>query len=139
LLDETPRDDIRNRRLDQRPNWHVERARVGDSRRVPVELVVNGESVETREIEADGSVHDMTFDYQPQRSCWVAVRIFPSSHTNPVFVEIDEQQMRASRRSAQWCLEAVDVCWNSKKNAIRPSEREAAAAAYDAAREAYRK
>jgi len=33
----------------------------------------------------------------------------------------------------------VEVCWNAKKNNIRLEEHEAAAKAYDAARQAYRK
>src|SRR5690606_17994757 len=139
LLADKPRDDIRRQPLDQTPYWHLERARIGDSNRVPVELIVNGQAVARQEIAADGSTHELTFDYKPERSCWVALRIFPSSHTNPVFVEIDKQPIRASRRSAQWCLDAVDVCWNAKVNNIRPAEREAAAQAYDVARAAYKK
>lgn len=139
-LDETPNDTIRKAALDRKPYWHLERARVGDSRRVPVELIVNGESVEKREIEADGQIRDIEFDYQPAASCWIALRIFASSHTNPVFVEIDGSPIRASKRSAQWCLDAVDVCWQHKSPAIREgAERDAAAAAYEVAREAYRK
>jgi hypothetical protein len=139
MLQETPRHDIRNKRLDEGPNWHVERARIGDTRKVPVELVVNGQAVERREIEADGSVHDLAFDYKPAHSCWVALRIFASAHTNPVFVEVDGKPIRASRKSAQWCLDAVDVCWNAKLPGLRESEREAAAAAYETARQAYRR
>lgn len=139
ILEDKPRDEIRRQPLDQKPYWHIERARIGDSNQVPVELIVNGKAVERKEIAADGSMHELSFDFTPDRSCWVALRIFPSSHTNPVFVEIDRQPIRASRRSAQWCLDAVDVCWNSKVNNIRPSEREAAAQAYDVARAAYKK
>jgi hypothetical protein len=69
----------------------------------------------------------------------VALRVFPAAHTNPVFVEINEQPIRARRRSAQWCLDAVDVCWQKKSPAIRDSEREEAAQAYEHARLAYRK
>jgi hypothetical protein len=138
MLEETPRDDIRNRPLDERPNWHVERARIGDSRKVPVEFIVNGQAVERREIEADGSVHDLTFDYTPRQSSWIALRIFPSSHTNPVFVEVDGKPIRASKKSAQWCLDAVDVCWKAKRRRLRDNERDAAAAAYETARQAYR-
>jgi hypothetical protein len=137
LLDEQPQDNLRGRPLDQKPYWHVERARVGDSRKVPVELIVNGKAVETVEIEADGSIHDLTFDYQPKISSWIALRIFPAVHTNPVFVEVDGKPIRASRRSAQWCLDAVDVCWKAKENQIRPAERPEAAAAFDEARKAY--
>ncbi|MFM9117286.1 MAG: CehA/McbA family metallohydrolase, partial [Planctomycetota bacterium] len=110
LLEAQAREDIRSKPLDQKPYWHVERARVGTSRKVPVELIVNGEVAERKEIEADGRVSDLTFDYQPSRSSWIAVRIFPTCHTNPVFVEVDGKAIRASKRSAQWCLDAVDVC-----------------------------
>lgn len=139
LLAETPQEDIRSRPLDQKPYWHVERARIGNTRRVPVELIVNGQSVETKEIEADGKTNDLEFNFTPTQSSWVALRVLPSSHTNPVFVEVEGQPIRASRKSAQWCLDAVDVCWQKKLPATRENEREAAKAAYDAAREAYRK
>jgi hypothetical protein len=54
-------------------------------------------------------------------------------------VEVDDQPIRASKKSAQWCLDAVDTCWNSKQRQIRESERAEAKKAYDVAREAYRK
>ncbi|HEX4131505.1 MAG TPA: CehA/McbA family metallohydrolase [Pirellulales bacterium] len=139
LLAEKPRDDIRSLPIDQKPYWHLERARIGTTRTVPVELVVDGQPVETRAIDADGHVQQLTFAYEPKRSCWMAVRILGSAHTNPVFVEVDGQPIRARRRSAQWCLEAVDVCWKSKQSKIRDSEREAAAAAYEHARQTYAK
>jgi hypothetical protein len=56
-----------------------------------------------------------------------------------VFVEVDGQPIRASKRSAQWCLDAVDVCWKAKQPAIRKSEQAAAADAYEVARKAYAK
>ncbi|MEX2188213.1 MAG: CehA/McbA family metallohydrolase [Pirellulales bacterium] len=140
MLAEKPREDIRKRPLDQKPYWHIERARVSDSRRVLVELIVNGKSVETKEIDADGMLRDVAFDYTPEKSSWVALRIFPAAHTNPVFVEVDGQPIRASKKSAKWCQDAVDVCWNSKQGAIRQGkERQEARAAYDAARAAYAK
>lgn len=137
LLAETPRDDLRNRRLDVQPYWHVERARVAETRKVPVELIVNGQSVARQEITADGTIQDLSFDYVLDRSSWVALRVFPSAHTNPIFVEVDGKPIRASKRSAKWCLEATEICWNSKKNGIRETERAAAIKAYDKAREAY--
>jgi len=139
LLAETPREDIRSREWDQKPYWHVERARIGTTRTVPVELVVNGKAVERREIPADGSVQEVAFNFTPERSSWVAVRILPSSHTNPVFVEVDGQPIRASRKSAQWCLDAVDVCWAKKAPKIKAEEQAAAAEAYAKARQAYAK
>jgi hypothetical protein len=137
LLEPEPREDIRRKPLAEKPYWHVERARVGDTRQVPVELVVNGRSVERREIPADGTLHDLEFTVDVDRSSWIAVRIFPSCHTNPIFVEVDGQPVRASRSSAEWCRRAVDVCWEAKRDQIRPSERGEAEAAYDVARKYY--
>lgn len=139
LLADEPRDDIRNRPLDHQPYWHVERARIGDTNKVPVELVVNGEAIATQEIEADGQIRELEFEVTPEQSSWIALRVFPSCHTNPVFVELDGQPIRASKRSAQWCLDAVDVCWKEKSPKIRESELAEAEAAYETARKAYRK
>jgi hypothetical protein len=140
LLAETPRDDIRKQPLDHKPYWHVERARIGDTRRVAVELIVNGESVQKKEIEADGRIQDVEFDFTPQRSSWIALRVFAAAHTNPVFVTIDGAPIRASRKSAEWCRRAVDVCWKSKRGNIREGkERDEAKATYQKAREAYDK
>jgi len=139
MLAEQPRNGIRRKPLDQKPYWHVERARIKDTRTVPVELIVNGQIVETKTIQGDGSVQDVKFDFTPKISSWVAVRIFPSAHTNPVFVEVDGKPIRASKRSAQWCLDAVDVCWKQKVRHIREAEQPAARAAFDVAKEAYRK
>lgn len=137
LLEETPNEDIRRRPLDEKPYWHVERARIGDTRQVPVELIVNGYPLARKEILADGSLQEVQFEYTPDRSSWVALRIFPSSHTNPIFVQVDGKPIRASRRSAEWCAQAVDVCWNAKRNQIRESERAEAKAAYDHAKATY--
>jgi hypothetical protein len=128
---------IRSRRLDEQPYWHLERARVGDSRQVPVEVVVNGRPVVTHVIEADGDVEELAFRVPIERSSWVAIRIFPSVHTNPVWVEVAGKPVRSSRGSARWCREAVDVCWGAKQGNIRDAERGAAAAAYDEARRYY--
>ncbi len=117
----------------------MERARIGTTRTVPVEVVVNGSAVATKTIAADGSPHDLKFDVPIGRSSWVALRVYPSSHTNPVFVVVGGEPIRASKKSAEWCLKSVDQCWSQKQNAIRPDERPAAKQAYDAARDAYRK
>ena len=67
----------------------------------------------------------------------VALRVYPSSHTNPVWVTVGDKPVRASRASAEWCLKGVDQCWSKKEPLIRPEERDAARAAYDVARKAY--
>src|SRR5262245_43994749 len=73
----------------QQPYWHIERARVGKTREIPVELIVNGHAVEKKLLEADGHVEQLEFDYTPERSSWMALRVLPAAHTNPIFVEVD--------------------------------------------------
>ena len=138
-LNETPNPEIQNRPLDQKPYWDIERARIAEERKVPVELIVNGQAVEMQEIVANGEVIPVQFEASIGRSSWVALRIFPSSHTNPVFVIVDGKPIRASRRSAQWCLDAVEVCWNAKVDRTREEERDAAREAYDVASQTYQK
>ncbi|MEQ8766949.1 MAG: CehA/McbA family metallohydrolase [Planctomycetota bacterium] len=131
-------EDISRRPLSDRPYWHIERARLGETRRVAVELIVNGIPVERREIEAAGQIVPLTFEWRAERSSWIALRVFASSHTNPIFVHVAGKPIRASRESAQWCLDAVDQCWRSKEPGIAEDEKEAARAAYEHARQAYR-
>jgi hypothetical protein len=56
-----------------------------------------------------------------------------------VFVLVGGKPVRASKRSAEWCLKAVDRCWEQKNPHIREGERAEARKAYDVARQAYRK
>ena len=77
-------------------------------------------------------------DLPIKQSSWVAIRILPSCHTNPIFVHVDDQPILADKKSVQWCVEAVKTCWNSKKKQIRPSEKEAAEKAYQRAEAFYR-
>lgn len=122
----------------EKPYWDVERARVPNTREVPVELIVNGEAVASQNLLADGQVREMSFDVTIDKSSWIALRILPSSHTNPIFALVDGKPIRASRRSAEWCLAAVNQCWSQKAPRIRDSEKDAAQKAYDHAREVYR-
>jgi hypothetical protein len=141
-LDPEPSDEARrihDRPLSEKPYWSAERSRLGASRKVPVELIVNGKAAARQEIVADGTFRQVAFETPIERSSWVALRIYPSSHTNPIFVTVGEKPIRASKRSAEWCLNAVDQCWSQKKRAIRPADLAAAEAAYEFARDAYRK
>jgi hypothetical protein len=54
-------------------------------------------------------------------------------------VEVDGQPIRASRRSAEWCLKSVERCRKMKLPQVRESERAAANAAYDQSRDAYQR
>jgi hypothetical protein len=127
---------IADRWPEEAPYWHIERARIGSSRKVPVELIVNGYPVESIEIEADGSWNDLSFEYEITKSSWVAVRVYPSAHTNPVFVEVNGNPIRVEK-SAEWMRNAVDQCWAMKSQRIREDELEAARQAYDHARNVY--
>ena len=131
-------DRIRGLRLDDKPYWHIERTRIGQTRTVPVEVIVNGEVVSTQELLADGTMRTFEVSVTIDQSSWVAVRILPSVHTNPIFVHVGDKPIRVSKKSAQWCIDAVEQCWESKRSQIRPEEREAAKKAYDQATEIYR-
>lgn len=117
--------------------WDLERARIGASRTVLLELVVNGYPVASQEIEADGIEREITFNVELKQSSWVALRILRSVHTQPIFLEIAGQPIRASGRSAQWLHDSVDALWKAKSGFIRPSERAAAHDAYEAAKATY--
>jgi len=120
-----------------RPYWHVEKARVRGTRRVPVELLVNGYPVARQEIVADGTPQAVSFTHRFEQSGWIALRVLASAHTNPIYVLVGDKPIRASKRSALWCRAAVDQCWKMKSPAIRPEERPSAEAAYNAARRIY--
>ena len=79
----------------------------------------------------------MEIEVDIEKSSWVAVRILPSAHTNPIFIHVADEPIRANRKSAQWCIDAVATCWKSKKKQIRESERETAKKAYDQATKVY--
>ncbi len=119
--------------------WNIEHARVGTSRTIPIELIVNGYPVARQIIVADGKINSLQFDAKIDRSSWIAVRVLGSSHTNPIFVTVGEKPIRASRRSAQWCLDSVEQCWKSKQQFYAVTgETGDAKLAYEHAREAYR-
>jgi hypothetical protein len=129
---------IRKAKWNARPYWDLERVRVKDTRTVPVEVIVNGQVVDKVLIDADGSTKEVSFDVPIKHSSWVALRVLGSSHTNPVFVLVDGKPIRASKKSAEWCLKGVDQCWKMKVKAIREKERADAEKAYDEARTIYR-
>ena len=114
------------------------RARAGSSRKIPVELIVNGYPVEKQEIEADGKWTNLKFNYTITRSAWVAVRVYQSAHTNPIFVIVDGKPI-LDKKSAAWCRAAVDQCWKMKNGAFKPGEVADAEKGYEHARKVYDK
>jgi hypothetical protein len=127
---------IASRPGDQQPYWHIERARIGKTRNVKVDLLVNGVPVQSTTVAADGMIRDIAFTQNLDKSAWVSLRIYPSSHANPIFVEIDGQPI-LERKSLEWAAKAVEQCWKMKSPNIRAEEREAAREAYDKARKYY--
>ena len=127
---------IATRPPDQFPFWNIERARIGPSRKVAVELLCNGKVVDKQAITADGNWNALQFKYKIERSGWFALRINSSAHTNPFFVLVDNKPVR-EKQSAQWCRDALEQCWKTKNSNIRKEELEAARQAYDHARKTY--
>lgn len=137
FLEEQPNTALRKLRYDQKPYWDVERARIEGSRKVPVEVIVNGKVAGRKDIDADGRLQDVAFTVPVQRSSWICLRVLPSSHTNPVWVTVDKKPVRASKKSGQWLREAVDVCFKQKIGRVRLNEQGEMIRAYDHARKEY--
>jgi hypothetical protein len=138
-LNEQPNPSLQNLSYTEKPYWDIERARISDTREVPVEVIVNGYPVAKQNVVADGKLQEVSFDVKIDRSSWVAMRILASSHTNPIWVRVGGQPMSPSRRSVEWCLKGVDQCWSQKKRFIKANEMADAMAAYDHARKAYQR
>ena len=118
-------------------DWNIEHARIGNTREVPVELVVNGTAVQQLRIVADGTPRPIAFTAPIAQSSWIALRVMASAHTYPVFVGVRGKPIRTSKRSARWCRACVDKLWEVKSPFMRESERTAAAAAFEHARNVY--
>lgn len=103
-----------------------------------VELVVNGKVAGTARVPADGKIHDLQFEAAIERSSWVALRQFPQLHTNPVNVIVADSPIRASRKSAQWCVACIELLWRNREKNIIPSERDAARETFHRALDRYR-
>jgi hypothetical protein len=98
-----------------------------------VEIVQNGRVVASDKVLADGRVHDLSFEVEVKKSSWIALRQFPQLHTNPINVLVSHKPIRASRESALWCAESVELLWENRSSHIAESERPAARLAYDRA------
>jgi hypothetical protein len=98
-----------------------------------VEIVVNGKPVASKQVSADGQIHDLEFEAQIDRSSWVALRHFPQLHTNPVNVLVSGKPIRASRTSALWCIETIEQLWRVRGNKIAEAERAEARRTFDEA------
>jgi hypothetical protein len=104
-----------------------------------LELVVNGQVVQSKDVPADDAPHDVSFDLQVERSSWVAIRHFPQMHTNPVTVLVAGKPIRASRASAQWCVGVIEQLWRVRGPGIKEDERAEAEKTFQKALAIYRK
>ena len=107
---------------------------------MPVELIVNGQAVETQELAADGKVQDLTFDYTPD-----AVELGGAAHLSQLPHEpgVRRGRRQADPRQPQECPVVPGRgrrLLEAKGEADpRPPSKPAAAEAYDVARQAYAK
>ena len=104
-----------------------------------VELVVNGHVAAAQEVPADDHPHDIAFSLRIDRSSWLAIRHFPQLHTNPVAVIVAGQPIRASRRSAQWCVGCIEQLWRVRGKTISSAERDEAHKTFQEAIKIYRR
>jgi hypothetical protein len=104
-----------------------------------VEVVVNGEAVASKEVPADDQVHDLEFTVPIAKSSWVALRHFPSLHTNPVNVIVAGKPIRASRQDAEWCIGVIEQLWRVRERDIARAERAEAKRTFEQAIEIYRR
>src|SRR5439155_13059745 len=119
------------------PRPPEESRRHGGQRRV--EVVLNGRVAAFQEVPADDQPHDLTFSVKIDRSSWLALRQFPQMHTNPVSVLVAGQPIRASRKSAQWCIGCIEQLWRVRGKTISPAEREEAHRTFQGAIKVYRR
>src|SRR3954469_13638722 len=103
-----------------------------------IEIVMNGRPVAHSEVPADGKIHEVALDIDVAESSWIALRQFPQLHTNPVNVLVADKPIRASRKSALWCIETIEQLWRARERAIAAYEREEARRTFDAAIEKFR-
>lgn len=104
-----------------------------------VEIVVNGVAVESKDVPADDKPHDIVFDVSIAKSSWVALRHYPSLHTNSVNVIVDKKPIRASRQSAEWCIGVIEQLWRVRGPDIARPERDEAERTFQKAIDIYRK
>ncbi len=121
------------------PWWHIERARIGDTRNVLLEVVVNGKPAASKQIVADGEIRPVEFNIPIEQSSWIALRILGASHTNPAFVLVDKKPIRGSKASVEWMIRALQQAYEVKRNGWRPEDYDEATAAYDYAYQSFKK
>ncbi len=103
-----------------------------------VEIIFNGQPVAKQSVPADGQIHKLAFDVMIPHSGWIALRHFPQLHTNPVNVIVANKPIRASKASARWCEQTIELLWQNRERNIIPSERDEARQTFERAKARYR-
>lgn len=119
--------------------WSIESARIGTTDLVSVEVIANGKVIASKPMRADGSDQKLAFTIPVERSSWLAIRIMGAAHSNPVFVTVDSQPVRASRGSAEWSMRELARDFESKQASWPEADLPQARAAYDFAYAVYTK
>jgi hypothetical protein len=83
-------------------------------------------------------MQSVEFDIPIKESSWVALRILGASHTNPIWVLVDNKPVRVPE-SIKWDIAALEQCFEVKRQGWRPEDYPEAKAAYDYAYEVYAK
>jgi hypothetical protein len=114
----------------------------GDTRKI--ELIVNGKVAASKDVPADDTAHELTFEVPIAKSSWVALRHFPQMHTNPVNVLVGGKPIRASKESAKWCVGVIEQLWKVRGEPgpgprISDAERPEAEKTFQKALDMYRK
>ncbi len=104
-----------------------------------VEIIVNGLPVTTKTVSANGNIHRIEAKIPIEKSSWIAVRHFPQLHSNPVNVIVAGKPIRASKKSARWCVEMTKLLWKNRQGRITEDEREAARLAFEQAIDVFSK
>jgi hypothetical protein len=139
LLNEKPSPERGRLRYQEQPYWDIERARIGDTREVAVELVVNGYPVAKQSLVADGALRDLTFETTIGRSSCLRCGSCRRRTRIPSGCWLPGKPVRASRWSVEWCLKGVDQCWSQKERFIKRDELEQAKTDYEHARRTYQR
>jgi hypothetical protein len=124
---------------ERKRGWDIERARIGSTRLVNIELVSNGKVIASKPIVADGARRDVSFRVPIAQSSWVALRIMGAAHTNPVFVLINNAPVRGSRASVEWSMRSLLETYEARNASWSSYDAQHVHAAYEYAYTVYEK
>lgn len=103
-----------------------------------VELIINGQPAQAKQVAADGKVHQLEFTVPIENSSWVALRCFPQLHSNPIEIFVKGNPIRVSAQSARWCEETIHQLWRVRSMNISTNERAEAQVAFQRAIDRFR-